>query len=121
MISDHWFRTNSHGEPCVLLGCGKAEEEHVEACGEWMDPRHLFVPSVRQPGRCRRCERMWAHSTHHGSRKNRSLHHADLMLRWRDRLLRRGFCWHLSRFKWPCWRLSESCRGLCEKHFDEDF
>lgn len=122
LISDHWFRADGDSEGrCVFSDCGKPSEDHVEACGEWMDPRHLFLPFW---GGCARCARPWRHSTHWGSPKNRRLwiwpKVQETVHRLKSRLVRRDTCWHLShRLRLPCWRsLKSCCRGVCEKHYD---
>lgn len=74
MIRGHWFRAADHtGQPCAYSACGRPQAEHVESVGEWIDPRHWFRPTLRHLTRCARCGRHPAHSTHHGSRKNRRL------------------------------------------------
>lgn len=93
VIRDHWFRpaeiTSGTFAPCAHQSCGQPQEVHVEAVGEWMDPRHFFVPALlsakgapRWP-LCARCDRRWGHSTHYGSKENRTL--------WWDRWNR---IWH---------------------------
>lgn len=74
-VNGHWFRADYSDEPCRFPDCGRPQDEHVESCGEWMDPRHAFRPALssRNGFRCSRCGRRWGHSTHFGSRKNRSL------------------------------------------------
>lgn len=85
VIRDHWFRPDegigSHPfTPCARIGCGRPQNEHAEAVGEWTDPRHLFLPVLRKRAgasrwlNCGRCNRHWSHSTHRGSKKNRSLY-----------------------------------------------
>lgn len=69
-VKDHWYRTHGDGGPCVYAGCGRAQEDHVESCGEWVNPHHLFLPRLLHPFRCNRCDRRFGHSTHYGSRKN---------------------------------------------------
>lgn len=81
MTRGHWFRADYADEPCLFATCGRPQAEHVESCGEWMDARHLFRPTLRHLARCARCGRHPAHSTHHGSRKNRSLWHHDRLAR----------------------------------------
>lgn len=122
MIDDHWFRTDDYGTPCAYQGCGELVEDHVEAVGEWMDPRHWFTPF---PGGCGRCGRHWRHSTHWViSPKNRSLwirpRVREGFFRTKDRIMRRRTCCHFShRLRLPCWRESDSCSGLCEIHYDD--
>jgi hypothetical protein len=122
LVRDHWFRADALADPCVYPQCGKAFEDHVEACGEWMEPRHFYIPFW---GGCADCGRHWRHSTHWVvSPKNRSLWFwpkvQQTVHRFKDRLVRRETCWHLShRLKLPCWRsLYGHCRGVCEKHYD---
>ncbi|MFF0894719.1 hypothetical protein [Streptomyces sp. NPDC003278] len=85
MIRDHWFRADYTGQPCAYQACGRPRAEHVEACGEWMGPRHWFRPTWRRPSQCARCDRPFAHSTHHGSRKNWRMWHRDSLLYRLDR------------------------------------
>lgn len=73
LIRDHWYRADTSDQPCLRAGCGRPQAEHVESCGEWMDPRHWFVPALRHPSRCVRCARPFGHSTHRASRANRRL------------------------------------------------
>lgn len=77
MIHGHWFRANDANSPCLYSACCRPQAEHVESCGEWMDPRHWHRPTLRHLARCARCGRPFAHSTHHGSRENRRLWHSD--------------------------------------------
>lgn len=77
MICGHWFRADYADGPCLFAGCGRPQSAHVESCGEWMNPRHWFRPTLRNLARCARCDRHPAHSTHHGSRKNRRMWHSD--------------------------------------------
>lgn len=89
MIRGHWFRADYADEPCRLAGCGRPQAEHVETCGEWMDPRHWFRPTLRHLARCARCGRTFGHSTHHGSRENRRLWHSDHLARLAQKVRRR--------------------------------
>jgi hypothetical protein len=90
VIRGHWFRADHAGAPCAYRGCGRPQAEHVESVGEWMNPRHLYRPRIRRPSRCARCGRPFAHSTHHGSRKNRRLWHSEHLPRIRAALARRN-------------------------------
>lgn len=120
VVKDHWFRAEYADDPCGYSGCGRPQAEHVESVGEWMEARHLFLPSLPSI-RCVRCARYWSHSTHHGSRKNRRLYWRDWFFLLRQRLLHRNdLCWHLShRLKLPCWRRVDStCSMLCGRHYD---
>lgn len=125
VVKDHWFRADHTDEPCKLNGCGRLQGEHVESVGEWMSPRHFFRPGLRQLFQCSRCNHRWAHSTHHGSRKNRSLWIRPRLYenfhRLKDTLMRSPRCRHFShRLKLPCLRpLVSTCSGLCEAHYDD--
>lgn len=121
MITDHWFRADSLADPCVYSGCGVAFEDHAEACGEWTDPKHFYVPLW---GGCARCGRSWYHSTHWGSPKNRRLWIwpglREGFFRTKDRIMRRETCRHFShRLKLPCFRRIDSCSGRCERHYHD--
>lgn len=67
MIRDHWYRAATNDQPCLFLGCARPQAEHRESVGEWMDPRHWFLPHLGRG--CLRCKRTIGHSTHRMSRK----------------------------------------------------
>jgi hypothetical protein len=122
LIERHWFRADSLADPCEFLECGKPREAHVEACGEWTDPKHVYKP---WGGCCGRCGRHWRHSTHWVvSRKNRSMWVwpwvGSKLLLLKDWPFRSPRCLHFShRLKLPCFRPLSSCSGLCEVHYDD--
>lgn len=116
IIKGHWFRADRADEPCLLHGCGRPQAEHVESVGEWMEPRHLFRPGLRSPVHCADCDRRWGHSTHTGSKKNRSLHWDRWNYFWG--YFKAPKCHHRShRLRLPCLKAARH-DGLCERHFD---
>lgn len=124
LITTHWYRCRqdeSVADPCVHPECGRPLEDHAEAVGEWYDPKHFYWPMW---GGCATCGRSWHHSTHWGSRKNRSMWVWPAVLGWflrtKDRIMRRDTCIHFShRLRLPCLRRLRSCSGLCEHHYDD--
>lgn len=71
MIRDHWYRGD--GGICRFARCGRPSWEHRQAAGEWRLPAHWFIPRLRHPARCWRCNRTVGHTVHRGAPARRTL------------------------------------------------
>jgi hypothetical protein len=71
LITDHWYRGS--GGNCLYDNCGRPQWDHRQAVDEWMLPPHWFVPKLRRPTWCSRCNRPFGHTVHAGSPARRRL------------------------------------------------
>lgn len=124
MINSHWYRGE---DGCSFKGCGRPEAEHVQSCGEWMAPIHVFRLKTSWPAFCGKCGKHWRHSTHWMiSPDHRRLygwpHLREAVCRAKDRIMRSPRCRAFSpRLRLPCLRaMTHSCAGECDRHHERN-